>query len=166
MPGASGTKLPADVREVVDASARRGDVPVDERHRHQVLVVDRVLRREVVVAHHFLGAGEAGAGGEVVELPHQPGHPGEARLGVRVRLPGDVTVQIGQDLAAPLVDAEEPRRARPADPFEMGQQALGERRVCRPRPPDGVADSHDGVDEAARQFLLCAHRREFIPVSP
>jgi hypothetical protein len=69
------------VRHVVKTGPRRGDVPVDERDRAQALaaiLVDRVPGGQVVVAHHFLIAGQRRSGRQIVELPDQPGHLGQA----------------------------------------------------------------------------------------
>jgi hypothetical protein len=123
--GAEADVLPADMGNVMNARAGRGEVPVDERCGTQVgaeVAVDGVLRRQVVVTGHLLVVGELRTGGQVVELPDQPGDGDEALLGSHLgrlpRFPRDVAVDEREDLAALVVDPcqrgapRHPRRSR------------------------------------------------------
>ena len=70
--------LPAHVRDVMDAPARACQIPIDEGDRSQPrtqIPINRVLRRQVVVANHFFTAGQLRPGREVVKLADQLGDP-------------------------------------------------------------------------------------------
>ncbi len=149
--------------DVVDPLARRGQVPVDEGDRAQRPAdgpVDRVSRREVVVAHDGAAVGQGRARRQVVELPHQPGDPGQALVRVHGgglpgrRLPGDVPVEVAEDLPALVVHAAPGRRARPAAGLQQRQQLRDERGARRGGPAYRVADPHHVAHGAAGQGLL------------
>ncbi len=78
------------------------------------------------MADHFLVTGQLGAGGQVVERAYERGDPGQrgpvSDLGWhRARLPRDVPVEVAQDLPMLIVDAQEPRCARPPGRLEMAE---------------------------------------------
>ncbi len=145
----------------MDAFTGSGEVPVEEGHRVRLLTeiaVDGVLRRQVVVADDVVAAGQRCPRGEVVQLADQLGDPDQARVGPDGRavfgLPGNVPVEEAEDLPVLLVDAEQPRRPRPALPVEEAEQTVDELGPGRARPAHGVADPDDRVHEAAGQGLF------------
>jgi hypothetical protein len=88
------------------------------------------------------------AGDRVVEPPDQRGDLRHRRVGreeVEVVRVHDVAGHEREDLPAPLVDAEEPRRAVEPRGLQVTEQRVDARRPGPCRAADGVAHPHDHV---------------------
>jgi hypothetical protein len=71
-----------------------------------------------------------------------------------------VSGQKAQDLAAALIDAEEPRGSVKTDALQMGEQSMLQGPVIRDRPPDGRSEAYHARRHAAskERDLGLAHR--------
>lgn len=128
--------LPARVRDVMDPPPRGGQVPIDEGHRTHPrprVPVHRVLRRQVVVAHHLTLTGKIRRGRQVVKLPDQFGDPPQALVAVDSgrlnRLPRHMAMEETQRLPPLFIDPQKPRGAFPTGSLQQTQQPVHELRT-------------------------------------
>lgn len=130
---------PAEVGDVLDASARLRLLPVDETDRLPV-PNDYVPGLQIVVDHALVSVHEAR--GQIVEAPYDPGELTE--VDPLTRRCGD-TWDPGEDLAAGIVHAERSGSPPHASVFEMSQDAVHQFGVRTRCTPDRVANAHRAV---------------------
>jgi hypothetical protein len=143
---------PRHVGQVVEPLTRPGRVPVDERHR-PALLADGVERAGIAVNDALVAERPRMPGGRVMQPPQHPsGLPvraGGSLAGMICRLTWDV----GQDVAAMLVDAQVPRCVGKASRLEVAQQARDLLRAMPASAAHCLADPYDvlGVVPAPQQ---------------
>ena len=105
---------------------------------------------QVGVTNDLGGAGECGARSCVVKSADQPACADEVlvaeddhRVVHLVRAGVHAALDVAQDLAALLVDPEEPRCSLEADGLEMTEEGVDERGVFVQWAPNGVAHTDD-----------------------
>jgi hypothetical protein len=91
------------------------------------------------VADDLVRAGKLRAGGGVVESAKQPRRGDEDSIGVaRVELIGDVARDVGEDLSAIFIDAEETGDGTEPRALEVQQKRVDEFGVWTLRSADGI----------------------------